>query len=326
VAIKKQTESGEFGTGSPQFTAIKSALDALEDYIGGKRKTPKVSNETLNGLNGIIAACKCKKCKSLNGFDAAGKDMPPSTWIAAPATTLTAAEQAAAQKIAYQDSKPSSSTTTAQAASQMTAAARAQNPSGFIIAPPIYKGKSNPITYASHRPLTSHVPTYNFNGRWQQLFNQPTKGFSALVYGQPKSGKSTMAIDLAGYLARGFGRVLYASIEEGGRSTLDERIRRLGVGHPNMDISNNLPADLSNYDFIITDSVSRGNLDLGQMQQLKADWPDKNFVFLFHTTKDGLPRGTNQFLHEVDVLVNVKDGVATADGRFGPGTMDVRFN
>ena len=49
-------------------------------------------------------------------------------------------------------------------------------------------------------------------------------------------------------------------------------------------------------------------------------------TFLFHTTKDGLPRGTNQFLHEVDVLVNVRDGVATADGRFGPGRMDVRFN
>ncbi len=71
---------------------------------------------------------------------------------------------------------------------------------------------------------------------------------------------------------------------------------------------------------------SDGYLDLGQMQQLIADWPDKNCIFLFHTTKDGLPRGTNQFQHEVDVLVNVKDGVATADGRFGPGSMDVRFN
>jgi hypothetical protein len=198
-------------------------------------------------------------------------------------------------------------------------------PSGFIIAPPFHQGKPNPITYASHRPLTDHVPTYDFTGRWQGLFNHPSKGFSALVYGQPKSGKSTMAIDFAGYLARNFGKVLYASIEEGGRGTLDERINRLGVGNPNMDISNNLPADLSGYDFIITDSVSRGNLDLSQMQQLKADWPDKNFIFLFHTTKDGLPRGTNQFLHEVDVLVNVKDGVATADGRFGPGSMDVRF-
>ncbi len=43
-------------------------------------------------------------------------------------------------------------------------------------------------------------------------------------------------------------------------------------------------------------------------------------------TRDGLPLGTNQFLHEDDVLVNVKDGVATADGRFGPGSMEVRFN
>lgn len=309
-ALNKEAEVGmvsKVGNGKAQFTALKTAQKSLEDYIAGKRKTPKVSAETLNGLQGIIAACKCKKCKPLNGLEP-GKDMPPAYY--APPAPAPASDP------------------TPPPAKEMPAPTRAQStsrPSGFIIAPPIQQGKPNPITYASHKPLTNHVPTYNFNGRWQGLFNHPSKGFSALVYGQPKSGKSTMAIDFAGYLARNFGKVLYASIEEGGRGTLDERINRLGVGNPNMDISNNLPADLSAYDFIITDSVSRGNLDLSQMQQLKADWPDKNFIFLFHTTKDGLPRGTNQFLHEVDVLVNVKDGVATADGRFGPGSMDVRF-
>lgn len=307
AALEREESVGLVGKGKAQFTALKTARKSLEDYIAGKRKTPKVSDETLNGLQGIVAACKCKKCRSLNGIEVPGKELPPA---------YTAPYWPSTQE-APQPSKQHTTPERTQAAPR---------PQGYIIAPPVQQGKPNPITYASHRPPASKVPAYEFTGRWKGLFNSPSKGFSALVYGQPKSGKSTMAIDFAGYLARNFGRVLYASIEEGGRGTLDERISRLGVASSNMDISNNLPADLSDYDFIITDSVSRGNLDLGQMQRLKEDWPDKNFIFLFHTTKDGLPRGTNQFLHEVDVLVNVKDGAATATGRFGPGEMEVRFN
>ena len=92
-----------------------------------------------------------------------------------------------------------------------------------------------------------------------------------------------------------------------------------------MFVSNHLPSDLSPYDFVITDSVSRGRLDLEEMRSLISSFPDTSFIFIFHVTKSGLPRGTAEFQHEVDVLVEVSSGVATANGRFGPGEMEVRF-
>jgi hypothetical protein len=191
----------------------------------------------------------------------------------------------------------------------------------YIIAP--HRGEA--VRYRSDAMPPAHDDTYHFSGPWGELFGQPVKGFSALIYGKPKSGKSTLAADLGGYLARSFGTVLYASIEEGARGTITERIERLDVGHPHMYVSNHLPSDLSPYDFVITDSVSRGRLDLEEMRSLISSFPDTSFIFIFHVTKSGLPRGTAEFQHEVDVLVEVSDGVATANGRFGPGEMAVRF-
>lgn len=191
----------------------------------------------------------------------------------------------------------------------------------FLIPPP--KGRA--VSFSSDSLPPAHDKTYKFTGRWEGLFNNPVVGFSMLIYGKPKSGKSTMAADFGGYLARNHGRVLYASIEEGARGTITERINRLGVAHPDMVIKNYLPVDLSGYDFVITDSVSRGNVDIEMMRNLITQWPAVSFIFIFHTTKDGLPRGTQEYLHEVDVVVKVDQGHATADGRFGPGEMPVRF-
>ncbi|MEM6271413.1 MAG: hypothetical protein AAF998_18400 [Bacteroidota bacterium] len=198
------------------------------------------------------------------------------------------------------------------------------NPDGTtaIISAP----KGQALTFHSNKIPDLGDRTYNFTGAWEGLFNKPSIGFSALIYGPPKSGKSTMALGLAGYLARNFGTVLYSSIEEGIRSTMAERIQRLGVEHHDLIITNHLPADLAAYDFVIVDSLSRGNLDIAAMRRLITRWPNTSFLFLAHVTKDGLPRGTREFEHEVDVLVNVKDGQAVADGRYGPGEMKVIFD
>ncbi|MEM6269862.1 MAG: hypothetical protein AAF998_10515 [Bacteroidota bacterium] len=197
------------------------------------------------------------------------------------------------------------------------------NPDGTntIISPP----KGQALTFHSNKIPDLGDRTYNFTGAWEGLFNKPSIGFSALIFGPPKSGKSTMALGMAGYLARNFGTVLYSSIEEGIRSTMAERIQRLGVEHHDLIITNHLPADLAAYDFVIIDSLSRGNLDISAMRRLITRWPNTSFFFLAHVTKDGLPRGTREFEHEVDVLVNVKDGQAVADGRYGPGEMKVIF-
>jgi hypothetical protein len=202
----------------------------------------------------------------------------------------------------------------------------AAEPGDYIIPPP----KGREVSFRSDQVPAVRTEGYRFSGRWAELFNQPSKGFSMMVYGQPKSGKSTLVMDFAGYLARNFGTVLYASIEEGDRETILERIERMGVAHPDLVVKNNLPADLSGFDFVVVDSASRGLIELDTMRELIAAWPEVSFIFIFHVTNAGLPRGGAQFRHEVDVLVEVKDDGdggkrAYANGRFGPGEMGVRF-
>ena len=71
--------------------------------------------------------------------------------------------------------------------------------------------------------------TIGLSGKYRTLIGDPAPGFSAMVFGLPKSGKSTLCLDLARHLALHHGRVLYCAIEEGFGYTLKEKIERLGA-------------------------------------------------------------------------------------------------
>jgi hypothetical protein len=161
--------------------------------------------------------------------------------------------------------------------------------------------------------------TIGLQGKYRQLIGDPSVGFCAMVYGLPKSGKSTLCIDFAKHLAENHGKVLYCAIEEKFGYTLKEKIERLQASHPNLFVSETIPDDLSKYDFVFIDSVSRAGLNMDTIRNLRHDNPRTAFIFIYHTTKEGNFRGKNENAHEVDVIVEVADGKATGNGRFGIG-------
>ena len=55
------------------------------------------------------------------------------------------------------------------------------------------------------------------------------------------------------------------------------------------------------------------------MTNLRKDNPKIAFIFIFHTTKEGNFRGKQDFAHDVDVIIEVENGIAKANGRFGVG-------
>jgi len=133
-------------------------------------------------------------------------------------------------------------------------------------------------------------------------------------------GKSYLCVDFAGYLARNHGKVLYVSKEEKLDATLQKKLTDKDVAHPNLFVSDFLPYDLSPYDFIILDSVNKLGLSAKDLEKLKADNKGKSFVFIFQTTKEGKFRGTNEFQHDVDVVIEVPEpGKAVQFGRFNQG-------
>lgn len=162
--------------------------------------------------------------------------------------------------------------------------------------------------------------TLGFTGKWFDLIGDPSSNFTAMVFGKPKMGKSYLCIDFAGYLARNHGKVLYVAKEEGLDFTLQQKLNDKNVKHPNLFVASVLPNDLSPYDFIFLDSVTKLGYSPEDLTRLKHKYPSKSFIFIFQSTKDGKFRGANTFQHDVDVVIEVPaKGKAIQMGRFNQG-------
>jgi hypothetical protein len=165
-----------------------------------------------------------------------------------------------------------------------------------------------------------HFNSIGFSGKWLNLIGDPSPGFTAMVFGRPKMGKSYLCVDFAGYLARNHGTVLYVANEEKLDATLQMKLNDTDVKHENLFVSDYLPEDLSKYQFIILDSVNKLGLSPQDLEKLKRSNPGKSFIFIFQTTKDGKFKGANSYQHDVDVVIEVPErGKATQFGRFNQG-------
>lgn len=159
-----------------------------------------------------------------------------------------------------------------------------------------------------------------FSGKWKKLIGDPSSGFTAMIFGKPKMGKSYLAVDFSGYLARNHGTVLYVAKEEGIDDTLQAKLKDKNVAHPDLYVSDYLPSDLSAYDFVFLDSVNKLNLLPEDLEDLKRKFPSTSFIYIFQTTKQGNFRGGNEFQHNVDVVIEVPEkGKAVQYGRFNQG-------
>lgn len=165
-----------------------------------------------------------------------------------------------------------------------------------------------------------HFNSIGFSGKWLNLIGDPSPGFTAMVFGKPKMGKSYLCVDFAGYLARNHGTVLYVANEEKLDATLQMKLNDKDVKHENLFVSDYLPEDLSKYQFVILDSVNNLGLSPQDLQMLKRKNPGESFIFIFQTTKEGKFKGANSYQHDVDVVIEVPErGKAVQFGRFNQG-------
>ena len=179
--------------------------------------------------------------------------------------------------------------------------------------------EDNGMIVSSGELLAMDFQTIGLKGKYRELIGDPSVGFTAMVYGLPKSGKSTMCLDFANYLASHHGKVLYCAIEEGFGYTLKEKIERLKAHHSNLYITDRVPENLNDFQFVFIDSVSKAGMDVNAIDQLRKMHPDTSFIFIYHTTKEGNFKGVNEHAHEVDVIIQVDKGKATSTGRFNAG-------
>lgn len=153
-------------------------------------------------------------------------------------------------------------------------------------------------------------------GRWKKLIGYPQSDSKIMFYGKPGNGKSTLALQFAGYTSKTLrSKTLYVTSEEPFSYTLQEKLKRLNVANSNLTITGEFPADVSKYKFIFIDSVNNCGMKPEDVRNLP---PDHFYVYIFQTTKSGAFRGSQEYLHDVDAEIRVENMKAQAGkNRFG---------
>lgn len=180
--------------------------------------------------------------------------------------------------------------------------------------------QNNAAIISSSKFANLQFTTIGLKDKWKDFIGDPSPGFTAMVFGMPKMGKSYLCVDFASYLAKNHGRVLYVSKEEFMSPTLALKIKDKEAATENLDIAGVVPADLSPYSFVFLDSVTSLKLTPDDLKKLEDKYPKISFVYVFQVTKAGSARGTNEYMHNVDVVIEIPEkGKAVQFGRFNQG-------
>jgi hypothetical protein len=161
--------------------------------------------------------------------------------------------------------------------------------------------------------------TIGLSGKYLKLIGDPEPGFSMIIFGKPKQGKSTFAIDFAKELTR-LGKVLYVAFEEGQGYTLRDKVIRNEADVPGLDFANKLPPTLSGYKYTFMDSVTDAGISEVSFNALVKANKAREIatIGVLHATKAGSFRGGLTYAHTVDIVIRVENGTAYAQGRYAP--------
>lgn len=166
-----------------------------------------------------------------------------------------------------------------------------------------------------------NIEVYPFQKEWKVLLGEPDIRFSSLIRGHAKSGKSTYCAKFAQHCSE-WGRVLYVSAEERLNSkTLQQRLAFCGVTSNNVRLIHTKElTDIDKliktggYRFCIIDSVQHVKMTYDQFEELRHKY--KRRKLSWHLVMQ-MGVSIDKWKHEVDVLIEVKDGYAYAHGRYG---------
>ncbi|MEL3904435.1 MAG: hypothetical protein P1P63_04920 [Treponemataceae bacterium] len=169
-----------------------------------------------------------------------------------------------------------------------------------------------------------NIEVYPFTGDWQKILGEPDIRFSTLIRGEAKSGKSTYAAKFAQYVSQ-FGRALYVSAEERLNSkTLQNRLKYCGVTSEKVRFIHTKNIDqiertiqTGGFRFVIIDSVQHVQMSYLDFEALRTKF--KRRKLSWHLIMQ-MGENITKWKHEVDVLIDIKQGRAQVHGRYNAAT------
>jgi hypothetical protein len=297
TAIKQALKNKKITSSDPYFKKIRQVEENLKNYISAKQEKLRISDAQLRGLQGIA------------GMMEYNENISAGDTIALP-TGGKGKVKRVSDDIVFLENQPGRGVNKKfvrkiKDNSKLNGVGSCCDNPGIMSSVDVAKMQHN---------------TCGFTGKWLSLIGDPVTPFSMMFWARPGMGKSSLAIELAHYIASKFNRkVLYVSVEEGFNYTTQEKFERLNAVHPNIDIAATLPEDISRYDIIFIDSITRAKMNPDDFVALKMANPTKSFCLIFQATSDGNYRGSKEFEHEVDVSVFINENgyAKTQKSRFG---------
>lgn len=173
--------------------------------------------------------------------------------------------------------------------------------------------------------------TLNMDQGWQHFMQHPAANMKIAIWGKPKNGKTSGALQLANYLTK-HGPVLYNFADQGFNKSTQDLWKTSGLANKSnatpsdIDNLNELEAEINNgnYKFVFIDMINDYiNRDGISPQEFKDRFikkhPNTSFVLVFETTKDGNFKGDQAWTHIVDAIVTVENFLMENRGRYGIG-------
>jgi len=150
-----------------------------------------------------------------------------------------------------------------------------------------------------------------FTEEWLSAFGRLGRNFTMMIHGEPFNGKTILLLKLSKYLAENFGKVLYISSEEHSSTTMTEKINEWLVPFPpGLHFAENLVnPEISDYNFVIFDSVNDLGMSVGDFKKIKQENPAVAFIFILQHTKAGKFKGGKDWEHLAEVVGEVVKGV-----------------
>ena len=162
---------------------------------------------------------------------------------------------------------------------------------------------------------------------WKEHLGEITKPFKMLILGDPKNGKTEYAIQLGKMLAECYGKVNLNSPEQGKSKTLQMAFIRNDLGALSGKF---MLCDQSKKKFrawfeylskpnsgqvIMLDSVDYMEMTFEEWKELIERFKNKSFIVI--AWSNPMNSVTKQIKYQVDIVIEVKDYVASVRGRLG---------
>lgn len=173
--------------------------------------------------------------------------------------------------------------------------------------------------------------TLNLGEFYTPLLGEPEAKFTAMCYGPAGSGKSVFALQLADYLAKNVGKVLYNSHEERVNQTIQDRIVEYNIDAQRLFFGNALKFDSmvdkirkNYYRVVVIDSVQYMDFTYDQLKELRTAFAKRHLsvIMVSFGTALGNPDRSRDLLHASDIKLFFKAGTVNIVSRYTSKPVD----